>query len=274
MSEKVRILKIRFDKITMSEAVKKALEFAKDKNQHYICTPNPEILLAAQENPKYEEILNRSDLNIADGIGILWASKFKKITEKNQSKLSIFGKWLTSLSSVIFYPKYIRTEITERVTGADLMQNICQHAATENLKIFLLGAAEGVAEKIKTILETKYPGIKIVGTYAGSPRPSMEAEITQEINKTDAQILFVAYGAPAQELWISRNLKKLTTVKLAIGVGGTFDYLAGVRKRAPRWLQTIGAEWLYRLIQQPSRAKRIYNATVKFPVKVLKKRLK
>ncbi|MBI5753575.1 WecB/TagA/CpsF family glycosyltransferase [Candidatus Peregrinibacteria bacterium] len=274
MSEKVRILKVRFDKITMTEAIKKALEFAKDTKHHYICTPNPEILLAAEENPKYEEVLNKSDLNIADGIGILWASKFKKITEQNQGRLKIFGKWLTSLSAILFYPKYIRTEITERVTGADLMQNICKAAANEGLKIFLLGAGEGIAEKVKTILETKYPGIKIVGTHAGSPRPSMEAEITKKTNETDAQILFVAYGAPAQELWIARNLKKLTTVRLAIGIGGAFDYLAGVRKRAPKWLQKIGAEWLHRLIQQPSRIKRIFNATVKFPVKVLKKKLK
>lgn len=274
MPEKIKILGIRFDKITMKEAVKKALEFTKDKKSHYICTPNPEIILAAQKNPKYTEILNKSDLNIADGIGILWASKFKKITEKNLNSLTIFAKWLTSLSSVVFYPKFIKTEIKERVTGADLMQNICKESHKKGLKIFLLGAGERIAEKVKEILEKKYPGIKIVGTYAGAPKPSMEAKITEKINKTDAQILFVAYGAPAQELWIYRNLKKLKSVKLAIGVGGTFDYIAGVHKRAPKALQKLGMEWLYRLLKQPSRAKRIYNATVRFPVKVLKKRLR
>jgi N-acetylglucosaminyldiphosphoundecaprenol N-acetyl-beta-D-mannosaminyltransferase len=258
----------------MKEALEKALEFAKDKKQHYICTPNPEILLTAENNPKYQEVLNHSDLNIADGIGILWASKFEKITQSNKTNLSIFAKWLTSLSSILFYPKYIRTELAERVTGTDLMQNICKEAATENLKIFLLGAAEGVAEKVKSILEKKYPKIKIVGTYAGSAKTEDEADIIKIINKTDAQILFIAYGAPSQELWIARNLKKLNTVNLAIGIGGAFDYIAGIRKRAPKLLQKLGAEWLYRLIQQPSRIKRIFNATVKFPVKVLNKRLK
>lgn len=274
MSERVNILKIRFDNVTMKEALEKALEFAKDKHQHYICTPNPEFLLEAENNPKFQEILNKSDLNIADGIGILWASKFQKITEKNHNNFPIFGKWLTSLSAVIFQPKYIKTELPERVTGADLMQKICQESAKQNLKIFLLGAAEGVAEKVKTILEKNYPKIKIVGTYAGTSRPSMDEEITKKINATDAQIIFIAYGAPAQELWISRNLKKLHTIKLAMGIGGTFDYIAGIRKRAPKAFQKLGAEWLYRLIQQPSRAKRIYNATVKFPVKILKKRLR
>lgn len=274
MPKKIKILRIRLDKITMQETVKRALEFAKDKKSHYICTPNPEIILAAQENTKYIEVLNKSDLNIADGIGILWASKFKKITEDNRSNFKIFGKWLTSLFAIIFYPKYIRTEISERVTGIDLMRNICKQATTQKLKIFLLGAAEGIAEKVKSVLEKKYPGIKIIGTHAGTPKPSMEAEIIKKINKTDAQILFIAYGAPAQELWISRNLKKLETVRLAIGVGGAFDYIAGVRKRAPRALQKLGMEWFYRLIQQPARVKRIYNATVKFPIKVLRNRLK
>lgn len=274
MPEKVRILKIRFDKVTMKEAVKRALEFAKDEKQHYICTPNPEILLAAEENPKYEEILNKSDLNIADGIGILWASKFKKITEKNLDNYTIFGKWLTSLSAIALYPKYVRTELTERVTGVDLMQNICKKGAKEKLKIFLLGAGEGVAKKVKKILKKRYGGIKIVGTHAGNPRPSAASEIISKINKTDAQILFVAYGAPAQELWISRNLKKLKNVRLAIGVGGAFDYIAGIRKRSPKWLQKLGMEWLYRVVQQPSRIKRIYNATVKFPMRVLKNKLK
>ncbi len=273
MPETIKIFKIRFDNITMKEALKKALIFAKDKKQHYICTPNPEILLTAEKNLKYQEVLNKSDLNIADGIGILWAAKFEKIT-KNKKRPAIFAKWFTSLSSILFYPKYIRTELSERVTGTDLMQNICKQAASENIKVFLLGAADGVAKKVKNILEKKYPKIKIVGTFAGSPTKAEETEIIKRINKTEAQILFVAYGAPAQEFWISRNLKKLKKIRLAIGIGGAFDYIAGIRKRAPKWLQHTGTEWLYRLIQQPSRIKRIYNATVKFPVKVLRKRLR
>jgi len=273
MSETIKILKVRFDKITMDEALAKAISFAKDKKQHYICTPNPEILLTAEKNPKYLEILNHSDLNIADGTGILWAAQFTKITEKSK-KIGIFAKWLSSLSSILFYPKYIHTELSERVTGTDLMQKICEKSAKENLKIFLLGAAEGVAEKVKEILEKRYPGIKVKGTFAGSTSQKYEKIIIEKINKTDTQILFVAYGAPGQEIWISRNITKLKNIKLAIGIGGAFDYIAGVRKRAPKWLQKIGAEWLYRLIQQPSRIKRIFNATIKFPIKILKKRLK
>lgn len=269
MSETIKILKVKFNKITLKEATKEAISFAKDNKQHYLCTPNPEILLEAKKNQKFLEILNRSDLNIADGIGILWASKFKKISERNK-KFGTFAKWLTSLSTILFYPKYIRSELTERVTGVDLMESICQEAAKENLKIFLLGAAEGVAEKVTLVLQNKYSGIKIVGSYAGSSKLKDEKTIIDRINQSEAGILFVAYGAPSQEIWIARNLRNLKTVKLAIGVGGAFDYIASIRKRAPKWLQKLGLEWLYRLIQQPSRLKRIYKATVKFPITVLK----
>lgn len=276
MRKRIKILNVKFDKITLEEATKKALQFASDKTkkQHYICTPNPEILLAAQKNSKYLKILNKSGLNIADGIGILWASKFAKIKKPKDSKTMLFSKWLGSLSAILFNPKYIRTELTERVTGTDLIQSICKNSTKQKLKIFLLGAKEGIAAKVKSILEKHYKGIKIVGAYAGSAKQKDEKTIINKINNSKAQILFVAYGAPEQELWISKNLKKIPEVKLAIGVGGAFDYIANIRKRAPRWLQKLGMEWSYRLIQQPSRIKRILNATIRFPVKILREKLK
>lgn len=272
--QSVKILKVRFDKVTLEEATAKAISLAKAVKISQICTPNPEILLAAQKNEKYLTILNQSALNIPDGIGILWAAKYLKITENNRSKLFKFLKWIFSLKTMIFYPKYCRTVLTERVTGVDLMKTICEKAAKENLKIFLLGAAEGVAEKTKLILGKKYPGLKIVGTHSGSAKTDKEQAILSKINKSEANILFVAFGAPSQEIWIHRNLKNFRSVKLAMGVGGSFDFIAGVRKRAPVWMQKSGLEWLYRVITQPSRLKRIYNATIKFPTTILKKSLK
>lgn len=240
MRKTIKILNVKFDKISLEEAAKKATIFAQSKKQHYICTPNPEIVLEAQKNKKFLKILNNSDLNIPDGVGIIWAAK------------------------------YLKQGSLQRVTGVDLMEKICEKAAKENLKIFLLGAANGVAQKVKTILKNKYPGLKISGVYSGSPSKKEENMIIKKINNSGAEILFAAFGAPKQELWIARNLKKLTKIKLAMGVGGSFDFIAGLRKRAPKWLQKIGLEWLYRLIQQPSRVKRIYNATIKFPIKILK----
>jgi len=268
--EKIEILGVRFGNISSGEALKKALEYAKDTHQHYIATPNPEFLLEAKKNEKFCDVLNNSDMNIPDGIGILWAAKYLDITGKNKSKVARFGKWFLSLTSVAIYPRYVKNPLNERITGIDLMIKICEESAKEGLKVFLLGAAEGTAEKAKETLENKYKNIKIVGTFAGSPKEQDEAEIIERINHHSPAILFVAYGAPAQELWINKNLKKLSSVKLAMGVGGAFDFIAGGKKRAPSWARKIGLEWLFRLIQEPRRLGRIYRATIKFPLTILK----
>lgn len=262
-----KILKVRIDDVILSEAKETALQWAQGDIQRVITTPNPEIVLEAQKNHKFLRILNTSDLNIPDGTGLLWAAKYLKITKNSKLKSIRFLKLIFSLATIAFYPKYIHSELRERVTGADLMQEICKESGNLKLKIFLLGAADGVAEKVKTILEEKYPKIQIVGTHVGKAN-SNENEGIKKINKSQADILFVAYGAPAQEFWINKNIKKLKNIKLAIGIGGTFDYIAGVRKRSPQWMQKLGLEWLYRLIQQPKRIRRIYNATIKFPLKI------
>lgn len=276
MSEKTKqleILHVKFDNVTNEEALGKALEFAKGNKQIYITTSNPEFLLEAENNHKFREILNNSALNIPDGIGILWASKYLEITKNNKSKTLKILKWLGSILSVPFYPSYIRTVLKERVTGTDLMENICRESTKHGYRIFLLGAKEGTAELTKEILEKRYEGLNIVGTFSGTPKIEDETVILEKINAVTPDILFVAYGAPNQELWISRNLQKMPSVHLAVGIGGAFNFIAGIKKRAPKWMQKLGIEWMYRLVQEPSRMKRIYNATIKFSTKVLRKSL-
>lgn len=273
MPEKIKILKVRFDIISLDDAVNTVIHWTKNTEKKYVTTPNPEIILEAQKNHKYLKILNKSNLNIADGTGVLWAARYLKSIENISSNFIKILKWIMSLLSAVFYPPYIKNPIKKRVTGTDLMQNICKNAPQNNTKIFLLGARKGIAEKAKEILEKKYTDINITGTHAGTPKIEDEKEIIKKIDNAQADILFVAYGAPKQEIWISRNLKKLRSIKVAIGVGGAFDFIAGKRKRAPKWMRKIGLEWLYRLIQQPSRIKRILNATIKFPIKILKKNL-
>jgi len=242
--EKIEILGVRFDNVNLEEAATKAIELAKGNSKKYITTPNPEIVLEAIKNPIFLEVLNDSALNVPDGTGILLANRYL-------SKHKV---------------------LKERVTGIDLMLEICKRSGSENLKIFLLGASEIAGEKAKKHLQEKYPNIKIVGRLSKSPKEEDEKEIIETINNSNADILFVAYGAPKQELWIAKNLQKLTSVKLAIGVGGAFDFIAGTKKRAPRIFRKIGLEWLIRLIQEPKRIKRIWNATVKFPYEIIKRR--
>jgi N-acetylglucosaminyldiphosphoundecaprenol N-acetyl-beta-D-mannosaminyltransferase len=271
--EYIKILKIRFNKTTLKAATSLICKWAKSDKKKFIATPNPEITLEAQKNHKYLKVLNHSDLNIADGTGIIWAAKYLNKT-KNSGKIAKILTWIFSIPAVIFPTKKEKSILPERVTGIDLMKSICNEAQKKNIKIFLLGAEEGIAETARENLQNTYPAIQIVETHAGTPRAEDENEIIKKINSSEPDLLFVAYGAPKQEFWIHRNLKKLKTVKVAIGVGGAFDFIAGKRKRAPQWMQKTGTEWLFRLIQQPSRIKRIYKATIKFPLTILKTNLK
>jgi N-acetylglucosaminyldiphosphoundecaprenol N-acetyl-beta-D-mannosaminyltransferase len=198
----------------------------KGERLHHICTTNPEFLVIAQRDPNFFNILNRADLCIPDGIGLIYGAQ-------------ILGE-----------------RLPQRVTGSDGVPLIAERAAQRGWRVFLLGAAPGVAEKTAQILMARYPGLQIVGTYAGSPHPSEEDAIVNRVNQSEADVLFVAYGAPQQDKWIARNHPRLQ-VKLAMGVGGAFDFIAGILPRAPEWMRQLGIEWLYRLYLQPTRIGRM-----------------
>ncbi|MEK7545264.1 MAG: WecB/TagA/CpsF family glycosyltransferase [Patescibacteria group bacterium] len=249
MQKKIVILEVPFDQVTLETAVKKVEEMIESEGQFQIATPNPEMVLEARKNEKFLHLLQKTELNIPDGIGIVWASKWLKFRGKDDS-------------------------LPQRVTGTDLMEKILKKSTESSShlfqkKVFLLGAAEGVAKKTKEIFEKKFPDIQITGFESGTPDEKDEEDLIQKINHSQAKILFVAYGAPKQEFWIARNLHKMPLIKIAIGVGGAFDFFAGIRKRAPDWMQKTGLEWLYRAIQEPRRIKRIYNAVIKFPLAFL-----
>jgi N-acetylglucosaminyldiphosphoundecaprenol N-acetyl-beta-D-mannosaminyltransferase len=193
---------------------------------HHVCTINPEFMMIAQRDVNFFNILSRADLCVPDGVGLLWAAK------------------------------YLGHPLPERVTGSDGVPIIAARAAEKGWRLFFLGAAPGVADQAAEILRARHPGLQIVGIYSGSPAPNEEDEIVARVNEAQADILFVAYGAPEQDKWIARNLPRLR-VKMAMGVGGAFDFIAGVVPRAPLWIQRMGLEWLFRLYLQPWRFKRM-----------------
>ena len=191
-----------------------------------ICTVNPEFVIMAQRDVNFRNILRRADVCIPDGVGLLWAAR------------------------------YLGQPLPERVTGSDGVPKIAERAAREGWRLYLLGAAPGIAEKAAKVLQMRYPGLQIAGLYSGSPAPEEEDAIVERVNASDADILFVAYGAPNQDKWIARNLPRLQ-VSMAMGVGGTFDFIAGIVPRAPLWMQRAGLEWLFRLYLQPRRIGRM-----------------
>lgn len=203
---------------------------SRDK-KFYVVTPNPEILVMANRNGEYKKVLNKAKLALPDGAGIIWASKILGISLK------------------------------EKITGIDLVQNLCKAVARQPITVGFLGSREGVAVKTAECLKKIYPSLKV--KFASS-------ELDQLDKLDQCDILFVALGSPKQELWIARNIHKLP-VKAAIGVGGAFDMISGEVPRAPVFVQNLGLEWFFRLIIQPWRIKRQMRL-LKFIYLVLKEK--
>ena len=234
------LLGVKIDNLSLEEVLERVESFMRDNKQHYIVTVNPEFLVLAQKDKDFKKILNKADLSVPDGIGIVFASLLKK-----------------------------NNLIRSRVTGVDLFEEICYLASIKNWNIFLYGAREETRVKVKNNLLRKYPELQI--------NCLSESEFLNDYKINDLNtkgILFVALGAVKQEKWINKNLENMPNIKLAVGVGGTFDFVSGNVSRAPVILRKIGLEWLWRLIIQPKRFPRIINAVIIFPVLVIKEIIK
>lgn len=271
---RIKILDVKIDKLTYKEATEK-LEVLFDKKKHtLICTPNTEIVVLAQKNDRLKKILNdRSDLNLADSSGLLWAARFDRLFAPSTivlREIIIILEWLFSIVTIPIIPWFNRIPAFEKISGSDFIYEITNFASKNKLKVFLLGGGPTVAERTALKLQTENPELRISGVYSGSS--DNNEEILSAISKSHAKILLVAFGAPKQEIWLAENLNK-TECKMAIGLGGTFDFVSGIRKRAPLWMQKSGLEWIYRLIHEPSRLKR-QLALPKFLWLVLMQKLK
>lgn len=256
--EPVNIFDIPITPITRKSGAWQFIEYAKkERGGYFAATPNAEILLEAQKNDALTAMLESCVLSFADSVSLLWAAEYNR---KKWSKLQAVGELL-----LLPIRKKYWGALPETVSGSDIFEDICALAAEEDLKIFLLGGLDGVANETKSVLEQTYPKIQIVGTSEGSPQ---DDSIIEVIKTAGADIVFVAYGCPTQELWLAQNLEA-TGARIGMGIGGTFDFMAGKIPRAPQWMRKLGLEWLYRLVRQPSRFKRIWNAVVVFPWKVI-----
>ena len=263
MNKRIKIAGVPFDSVKYNDVLTSVEAYIRAEKKVYITTPNPEMILTSNKNDKFNDVLNNAVLSIPDGIGVLWASYYLNLPKKHNTLFRVC-QLIRSLSSVIISPKKIRSEFPQRVSGSDLLYKIVEESQKNKWRIYLLGADVGVAKKAIDNLLKKYPNAVFAGSYSGSPHVSEEDKIINMINLATPDILFVAYGSPAQEFWITRNLNKLNTVKVSIGVGGAFDFASGKIKRAPKIIQKFGLEWFWRLLLEPKRIKRIWNATFVF----------
>lgn len=246
MFDSIKILGVKISKLDLGSSKLLVSNFLSSGGQYKIFTPNPEMLVDARSDSYFRKVLNSSDLNICDGHGIKFLSK---------EHLSV-------------------------IHGVDFMMDICRIAEQKKYSVFFLGCGdEKVLKTMQKKLKTRFPELKIAGSNQGLKvsLPKSDSSkvgliydekenevILEKIKKSGAQILFVAFGHNKQEKWIYENLPKLKNVKLFMGVGGSFDFLSGNIKRAPKWMRKIGLEWLYRLVTQPKRFMRIFKATVIF----------
>lgn len=241
--QRVSIMGVNVDDVTEDEAVRIIDGLIRDGGVHQVVTINPEFVMEALRDSQVRKALNSASLATPDGIGILWASRvFKGLA------------------------------IRERVTGVALVERLVRQSVIRGWRIFFLGAAPGVAEKVAQILRHRYPGLQVAGCYAGSPSLIEEPYVRSQVIDANPDILLVAYGHPAQDLWIARN-QPFINVPVAIGIGGTFDEIAGIVPLAPVWMHKLGLKWLFRLFVQPQRINRIFTAVVRFPVQVLRERI-
>ena len=221
---KTEILGVRFDNLTQQEAAQRGRQLLEEDKFHYVVTPNPEFLLAAEKDPEFRRVLNAADLVLPDGIGVVYSAK-------------ILG-----------------TPLKERVPGIEFAEAML--AALNDLggRLYLLGAKPGVAEEAGRRICARYPALVLCGTHDGYFKD--EQAILPEIAAAKPDLLFVCLGAPKQEKWMAR-WGQHTGAKLAIGLGGCLDVFAGNVQRAPERWQKLGLEWAYRLKKEPKRIGRM-----------------
>ncbi len=227
--KKTNIRGIFFDNIDMWEAVLKAEDALSGDKTVTVFTPNAEIAQMAAENEDLKKILNRADILLPDGAGVVLASRI------------------------------LKTPLTEKVAGVEFGEHVLALAAKNGYSVYFLGGKQGVAELAARKMEEKYPSLSVVGTHNGyfQKEGAENDAVIEKINQSGAEIVFVCLGAPAQEKWIDKNKKSLTNARLLAGLGGSLDVYAGIVRRAPKIFIKMHLEWFYRLLKEPKRIGRM-----------------
>jgi len=238
---------VRLHNISTEETLALIDRFVSEKGPHQVCTTNVDFVVQAQKDREFLEVLNRADLSVPDGMGVIYASRF------------------------------LGTPLKENVKGRILVIHLCKQASERGQSVFLMGGEPGVAAKAAEVLKRRFPELKVAGT--SSPRVGFENNreknnaVIEELRRAKPDILFVGLGAPKQEKWIADNLPK-TDIPVALGIGGTFDIISGKTRESPGWMTNVGLEWLFRLTREPGRLwKRYLVRDPKFFWKIVEQKL-
>ncbi len=226
MPKRIRILGTEIDDVTMGEAVFEIDALVRAKTPASVVTPNVDHLVKLQDDEEFRRVYDSAGLVLADGMPLLWAAK------------------------------WIGTPLREKVSGSDLFPEVCALAAEKGYRVFFMGGRPGAADGAAKVMKTRFPRLEIAGTYCppmGFEKNATENDkIVKTVRDSRADILFVGLGAPKQEKWIHRH-KDALGVPVSLGIGVTFEFVAGMVKRAPGWMQKAGLEWFWRLLMEPAR---------------------
>ncbi|WP_009632917.1 WecB/TagA/CpsF family glycosyltransferase [Synechocystis sp. PCC 7509] len=219
--------------LSFDTQIKTILEWASNYESRFICVANVHMLMEAYWKSEFSLILKKADMVAPDGMPLVWMMKLMGIRQQN------------------------------RVAGMDVLMELCRLATKQNISIFFLGSEESILKKMRANLKQQFPSLEIADMVSLPFRPLTPTEdeaIVQKINQSKAKLVLVSLGCPKQEIWMSEHKDKIQAVM--IGLGGVFPVLAGIHKKAPLWIQNLGLEWLYRLIQEPRRLWRRYAFTI------------
>lgn len=245
MTERPTILGIPFDAVSVQMAVDRTLTALAGSAVFQVVTPGPEFLMTSRHHAQFREVLQRADLSLPDGMGVVLAAK------------------------------YLGQPGLRRIPGMEYLESLLAELSRKQIPVFFYGGMPGVADEAVRQLSLRFSGLRIAGAESGFRKwlRVPEAYICWRIRQSGAAVVFVALGAPEQELWIDRNRERLGLVRIAIGVGGAFDFWSKRIRRAPVWLRRLGLEWFWRLLQEPGkRWRRILTATWSFTHAVLREK--
>jgi len=224
--ERVEVLGVGVDALDEKAAIHLIEQFIAEGSPKIVATADASAVVIAQKDRRFRDVLEKADLVTPDSVGIVWAMRRAGVGIEN------------------------------RVSGIDLVDAICKLSSLKGYRLYFLGAAPGIAERAADKMRLKYPGVNIVGTHDGYFHRDDEAALVRTVRELNVDVLFVAMGIPKQETFIAENLFALNA-KVAMGVGGSFDVLSGAVKRAPRWVQSLRLEWLWRLICNPRKWRKV-----------------
>jgi N-acetylglucosaminyldiphosphoundecaprenol N-acetyl-beta-D-mannosaminyltransferase len=267
----VSLFGVRIEAATKQTLKQEVAQMLSGEKLRTVAKINSEFLVRAWSEPEFAAYLTGCDLNIADGTGVLWAARFLTLRTTALPllrDLQILGQAAYSLAGLVVRPRHARDPLPERIPGVEALFTMLEAAAETGSSVFFLGARPEVNERARQIIARRLPALHIAGGCDGYRGD--DAEVARSVAESGAGLLVVALGSPKQEYWIRDHRDRLGRVRVAVGEGGSLDFIAGDFRRAPAWVQDMGFEWLWRLLLNESRsdtgsrAKRVWNAVPVF----------